>query len=118
MTPYLQDILSQPAALRTALENYSTSTLEQIKLADFDRVILSGMGSSYNAAYPALIELAQQPVPVQLVNAAELLHSLSGMIGPRSLLWLNSQSGRSAELVHLLERIQACAPGLFADIRQ
>ena len=110
MNPYIEDILSQPAALRGALDSYSPSALENIRLADFDRVVLSGMGSSCYAAYPALIELSRQTVPVQLVNAAELLHSLSGMIGRRSLLWLNSQSGRSAEPVHLLEQIQPTPP--------
>jgi glucosamine--fructose-6-phosphate aminotransferase (isomerizing) len=110
LNPYIEDILSQPAALRTALEKHSFVMLEEIQLANFDRVIISGMGSSCFAAYPALIELAKQPVPVQLVNAAELLHSFHGVIGDRSLLWLNSQSGRSAELVHLLERISARPP--------
>ena len=110
MNPYIQDILSQPVALRHALENFSTAELKNLNLADFDRIILSGMGSSYNAAYPALIELSKQPIPVQLVNAAELLHSLSGMISTHSLLWLNSQSGRSAELIHLLERIKSSPP--------
>src|SRR6266498_1194243 len=107
MNPYIRDILSQPAILRTALDKYSKEALEKIQLADFDRIILSGMGSSYNAAYPAFIELSKQSLPVQLINAAELLYSLRGMIGTRSLLWLNSQSGRSAELVHLLERIKS-----------
>lgn len=110
MNPYIEDILSQPAALREALTQYSKSVLEKIHLADFDRIIMSGMGSSCYAAYPAFIELSKQSVPVQLVNAAELLHSLSGMISSRSLLWLNSQSGRSAELVHLLEHIQSRPP--------
>lgn len=113
MNLYLQDILSQPATLRNALERYSIPALESINLENFDRMILSGMGSSFYAAYPALIELSKQPVPVQLVNAAELLHSLSGMIGMRSLLWLNSQSGRSAELVNLLERIKPTPPALL-----
>jgi glucosamine--fructose-6-phosphate aminotransferase (isomerizing) len=105
MNQYIQDILSQPTALRDALEKYPASALEKIKLSDFDRVIISGMGSSYNSAYPAFIELSKQPVPVQLVNAAELLHSFIGTISPRTLLWLNSQSGRSAEPVRLLERL-------------
>lgn len=105
MNQYIQDILSQPAALRDALDKYSTSALEKTKLSDFDRVIISGMGSSYNAAYPAFIELSKQPVPVQLVNAAELLHSFAETISPRTLLWLNSQSGRSAEPVRLLEKL-------------
>ena len=107
MNPYIKNILSQPAALRAALTNYSSSALENIDVTTYDRIILSGMGSSCYAAYPALIELSRQSVPVQLVNAAELLHSLDGMIGPHTLLWLNSQSGRSAELVHLLDRIQS-----------
>jgi glucosamine--fructose-6-phosphate aminotransferase (isomerizing) len=68
------------------------------------------MGSSCYAAYPALIELSKQSVPVQLVNAAELLHSLHGTVGSRTLLWLNSQSGQSAEPVHLLERITQHPP--------
>ena len=110
VNPYIDDILAQPSALRTSLDRFQEAALQTIKLSDFDRVIISGMGSSYYAAYPALIELSSPAVPVQLVNAAELLHSLSGMIGPRSLLWLNSQSGRSAELVNLLEQIQAFPP--------
>jgi len=110
MNPYISDILSQPKTLRSALAGYSKADLQNVQLSDFDRIILSGMGSSLNAAYPALIELSKQSVPVQLVNAAELLHSLAGMIRTRSLLWLNSQSGRSAELVHLLERIKSAPP--------
>jgi glucosamine--fructose-6-phosphate aminotransferase (isomerizing) len=110
MTPYIEDILSQPAALRRALEPNSLSPLDEIDLTQFDRIIISGMGSSYYAAYPALIELAKQGTPVQLVNGAELLHSLSEMITTRTLLWLNSQSGRSAELVHLLEHTQSRPP--------
>ena len=106
MNPYIKDILSQPEALDAAVKNYSASALKNIDLADFDRVIISGMGSSYYAAYPALVELSGPSVPVQFVNAAELLHCLYTMIGARSLLWLNSQSGRSAELVSLLERIK------------
>jgi glucosamine--fructose-6-phosphate aminotransferase (isomerizing) len=110
VNPYIRDILAQPAALREALRNYSASALDEIDLAAFDRILLSGMGSSCYAAYPALIQLSSQPVPVQVVNAAELLHSLRGMIASRSLLWLNSQSGRSAELVHLLGQIDSHPP--------
>lgn len=114
MNPYIADILSQPSALRAALEKLSPQKLADVRARlhanEFDRIILTGMGSSYNACYPALLQLCTQSVPVQLVNASELLHSLSGMIGTRSLLWMCSQSGRSAELVHLLERIQPTPP--------
>ena len=116
MNPYIQDILAQPEALHAAVKNYSSAALEGIQLSDFDRVIISGMGSSYYAAYPALVELSRQSVPVQLVNAAELLHSLSGLIGTRTLLWLNSQSGRSVELVNLLEQIKQEPPARLLAI--
>jgi fructoselysine-6-P-deglycase FrlB-like protein len=75
--PYIADILAQPAASREALRNYSPGRLhiihERLQRGDFDRILLSGMGSSYNAAYPALIQLSSQPIPVQLINAAEIL---------------------------------------------
>ena len=113
LNSYIRDILSQPSALRTALEKVSLAALQEINLADIDRIIISGMGSSFSAAYPAQIELSRQLTPVQLVNAAELLHSLRSTSGTRTLLWLNSQSGRSAELVHLLEHIESQPPALL-----
>jgi glucosamine--fructose-6-phosphate aminotransferase (isomerizing) len=109
MNPYIADLLAQPSALRELLRNYMGSALEELhedlKHGKFDRIIVTGMGSSLNAAYPAVIRLCRQPVPVQYVNAAELLHFMPDMIGSRSLLWMNSQSGRSAEIVHLLDHL-------------
>ena len=114
MNPYISDILAQPDALRRAVNKFSAQPLDSIcqllKDGEFDRIIVTGMGSSHNASYPAYLQLAKLPVPVMLVNAAELLHYLSGQIGARTFLWINSQSGRSAELMHLLERIKATPP--------
>jgi fructoselysine-6-P-deglycase FrlB-like protein len=56
MNPYISDILSQPITLRAALDHYSKAALSRIDLAEFDRLILSGMGSSFNAAYPAYVK--------------------------------------------------------------
>ena len=110
MNPYISDILSQPAVLRAAVENFSVSSLApiavRIQKGEFDRLIITGMGASYNAAYPAYIQLSELPIPTLHINAAELVHYLSGLIEPRTLLWINSQSGRSAEILHLLERIK------------
>jgi glucosamine--fructose-6-phosphate aminotransferase (isomerizing) len=114
MNPYISDILSQPAALRNAVENFSASSLTQIteciQRGEFDRIIITGMGASFNAAYPAYIRLANLPVPVLHIGTAELVHYLSGLVGPRTLLWINSQSGRSAEPLHLIERLQSTHP--------
>ena len=114
MNPYIVDILSQPAALRNAVNNFSLDLLANIpprlEAGEFDRIVVTGMGASYNAAYPAYIRLSKLPIPVLHVNAAELVHYLGGSVGPRTLLWINSQSGRSAELLHLLERIASTPP--------
>ena len=114
MNPYLADILAQPAALRAAVKAFSPEQLQplkdQLQNGDFDRLIISGMGSSFNAAYPAFVSLTRLPVPVILLNTAELLHSLRAAISPKTLLWLNSQSGRSAELVNLVESIENSQP--------
>jgi hypothetical protein len=60
MNPNVSIILSQPLALRDALNNYSVSTLAGINTSDFDCILVSGMGLSYNAAYPVLIQLSTQ----------------------------------------------------------
>lgn len=109
--PYIQDILAQPEALQRALENFDEDLLAVLrgKLVrnEFDRILITGMGASYNAAYPAYLHLINLGLPVMLVNAAELLHYSSDLISGSSLLWLNSQSGRSIELVRLFDRIKA-----------
>jgi glucosamine--fructose-6-phosphate aminotransferase (isomerizing) len=114
MNPYISDILSQPAALRKAAENFSATALipikKRIQNGEFDSIVVTGMGASYNAVYPALIQLSGLPIPVLHVNTAELLHYLGGLIGPRTMLWINSQSGRSAEVLHLLQRIETTPP--------
>jgi len=114
MNPYISDILAQPDALRKTVNNFSLHSLVSIRKrlnnGDFDRIIITGMGASYNAAYPAYLELCRQSVPVMLLNAAELIHYMDQVIGTRTLLWANSQSGRSVELLRLLERIESTPP--------
>lgn len=114
MNPYIYDILSQPEALRAALEHYPAEKIEPLRVrlqaGDFDRIVLTGMGSSFNAAYPAWLRLAVLPIPTLFLNAAELLHYGQNLIGLRSLLWMNSQSGRSVEVVRLLESLEDRRP--------
>lgn len=114
MNPYIRDILSQPDALREAINHFSPVPLSPLiqrgRQNEFDRILITGMGASYNAAYPAFLGLTSQPLPVMLANAAELLHYSSGLIENRTLLWMNSQSGRSVELVRLIERTQVTPP--------
>ena len=76
----------------------------------YDRIVLSGMGSSYYAAYPAWLELVNRGLPAWSVTAAELLHGASSLVTKETLVWLTSQSGASAEVVALLKTMAGSRP--------
>lgn len=105
--PYILDILSQPTSLQTALEHFDAAPLAPLAAAiqrgDFDRLVLTGMGASLYASYPAWLTLAAAGLPVMWVDTAELIHHVPGLITPRTLLWLFSQSGKSAEIISALD---------------
>ena len=65
------------------------------------------MGSSYDACYPAIVELARAGVPAVQVDAAELLHFRSAILRPGTTLLVVSQSGESAETVRLVRDLVA-----------
>lgn len=104
--PYVRDILSQPAALESALQAFDATALKdvsaQLKAGAYERVVLTGMGASYHSGYPAWLMLSQGSVPVLWVDAAELIHHARNLVTPRTLLWMTSQSGRSAEITAAL----------------
>jgi glucosamine--fructose-6-phosphate aminotransferase (isomerizing) len=104
---YVQDILSQPDALRTALERFDPVLLTPAtqRLADgaYDRIIITGMGASLYGAYPAWLLLTRASIPALLVDGSELLHYTRTLLSERTLLWVLSQSGLSAEIVALLK---------------
>lgn len=103
---FLKDILAQPDALRHALGKLDFSPLEPLAWAlhrgEIDRVVLTGMGASYYALYTAWLHLAAAGHPAIWVDCAELVHHTPALIGPRTLVLVASQSGRSAEIVALL----------------
>lgn len=112
---YIQDILSQPAALRKALEHFDPHRLMPIAqgLASrvYDRIIITGMGASLYAAYPAWLELTRASIPSLLVDGSELLHYARSLLNERTLLWVLSQSGLSAEVVALLDELDSSPVG-------
>jgi glucosamine--fructose-6-phosphate aminotransferase (isomerizing) len=64
--------------------------------------VFTGMGSSYDACYPAVNDLAGRGVPSVLVDTAELLHFRRAILNPHTLVIIVSQSGESAEIVKLV----------------
>lgn len=114
-SPFLQDIQSQPEALATLLDSPVTSAVDGLNVAGFNRIVLTGMGASHNAAYPAWTDLVAAGVPAWWVSTDELLPISSGLIDARTLVVLTSQSGRSAETVELI-RVLRDQPGRRATV--
>lgn len=118
MSNYLTDIFAQPETLKQAVSSYPQHQVEEIakrlRNNEFDRILLSGMGASLNAAIPAAYALSGLPIPVLTINTAELLNYQLGQITEKTFLWLHSQSGESVELVNLVEALQAKRPALLA----
>lgn len=68
-------------------------------------IVLTGMGSSFDAAEALASRLCCRGLIALAVNAAELLHFRLAMLRPGSMVMAISQSGESAELVQLAERL-------------
>lgn len=107
MTHFLRDILRQPKELRWTLEYVTGAGSGAIgKAAAATRsaraVYLSGIGSSWHAAVNVAPMFQEAARPVQLVEASELL--LFGELPPESAMIVISRSGRSIEIVQLVEK--------------
>lgn len=111
---YLADILSQPDALAAVLDDPPVAgpTLAAADIADVDRIVLTGMGASHYATYPAWLRLVQCGFRAWWVETSELLHYGLPLITPDTVLWCTSQSGRSAETLALLDHIRPHRPKL------
>ncbi len=104
----LEDILAQPTLLAAALTGHlaADGPLEAAaaSLRAARQIVLTGMGSSFFACYPAYLALLDAGMPASWVELSELLHFAPGAIGPDTALVLVSQSGETVEMIRLLER--------------
>jgi glucosamine--fructose-6-phosphate aminotransferase (isomerizing) len=105
---YFRDIHDQPCAMERSVAGFAENPglLEigkHLREGRYRHVVLTGMGSSFHALHPILIELAELGLPVTLVETSELVHYRSRSLSEEALTILVSQSGRSAETVRLLE---------------
>ncbi len=102
---YERDMRDQPAALEANASQPLPSAIACLDLSRFDRIILTGMGSSDYATIPFELTLARLGLPVWRIQTSRLLEMLQ-LITPRTLLWMTSQSGRSGETIALIARLQ------------
>jgi glutamine---fructose-6-phosphate transaminase (isomerizing) len=112
--PYITDIQHQDEALQAALDGFQEAPVrslhKELQAGRFDRIVLTGMGSSSFATYPAWLEMVQHNLPAWYVDTDELLSYAANLITPRTLLWITSQSGRTVEVEVLLERLNGKRP--------
>jgi glutamine---fructose-6-phosphate transaminase (isomerizing) len=111
--PYLQDILDQPRALQTTLKAFSelddsafNTIFSRLRSGKFQRIVLTGMGSSFHVFHPIFLALIEQGLQVQMIETSELIHYAGRLLEPSTLIIAVSQSGRSVEMIQLLERVQ------------
>jgi glutamine---fructose-6-phosphate transaminase (isomerizing) len=108
---YFRDVLDQPRALReTHARLASSPALEALaaRLAGgaIRRVVLTGMGSSYHGLAPLHLRLLGAGHASAMVESSELLYYQEALLAEGTLLVLQSQSGRSAEIVRLLDVVR------------
>jgi len=112
--PYLHDILDQPRALEATLRSLAASpSLADIARrlcgGELKRVVLTGMGSSHHGLAPLHLRLVEAGLAPLTVESSELLHYQERLLAEGTLLVLVSQSGRSAEILRLLEAVRGRA---------
>ena len=112
--PLLGEIGRQGAAIRGAAAalGHQADAIRAIAGDRPDgRIVLTGMGSSLAAGHALVATLGRAGIPVDLVNAAELLHFGLPTLDARTTLVVVSQSGRSVEVVRILDALPGGAGG-------
>jgi glutamine---fructose-6-phosphate transaminase (isomerizing) len=114
---YVNDLLHQPDALRAtvaALDGLqlgkSRRFAERLSANGLRRIMLTGMGSSYYALYPLLWQLIDHGIQAQMLETSELIHFGQMLLSKETLVVAVSQSGRSVEMLQLLELAHGTVP--------
>lgn len=105
---YLNDILDQPRAIRATWEALQSSTAldrvsELLAKKRFERLVLTGMGSSYFGLHPLALEVAERGWTPVMLETSELVHYYPELLNGSTLVIAVSQSGQSAETLRLLK---------------
>lgn len=114
-THLLNEILEQPDVLRRVYTEYVLKDNEALKeashlLSNKSPIHMTGMVTSqYGALQAASILNCSNKLSI-VHNASELLHYHLPSLQPRSCLIAISQSGESAEIVHLLKALNGRLP--------
>lgn len=112
MNKFLEEIQEQPEALKQTFCYYRSEEGKKSfktvcalwKSGEYDRIVFTGMGSSYFISQAAATMISSASIPASAINAGELLHFQSPSLTERTLLIAVSQSGESYEVIELLKK--------------
>ena len=111
MNSYLREAVHQGEALKECLDFYKDNKnnplIEVVDLFHknkFKKIIITGMGSSYYAAFSVMGLLNENDIPCIVLNSFELSRYQMGLVTPDTLVIAISQSGKSAEVLELVEK--------------
>ena len=112
MMHFVQDILRQPEELQRVIEllggELSTSLQRAAQIIKrSSHVYHTGIGATWNAAIGAGALFHREGRPVYLLDASELLYATR--IPAESVVIILARSGRSAEILQLLEKARVAA---------
>jgi len=111
MTKLMEEIAQQPVALAGVRKYYASlgaipiKPLKKLVTTWPPTVVFTGMGSSLFAAQPAQAFLTSLGIRASVWETAELLHHHLKILRPDTLLVIVSQSGETAEITGLLDRL-------------
>ena len=110
MPGILDEIQEQPDALHRTLDAVGPELAslapfaEKLKQGALRRVLFTGMGGSFHPATPPLMYLLEHGIDADMMESSELLYHYRSLQNPRTLMVMVSQSGKSVEIVKLLEQ--------------
>jgi glutamine---fructose-6-phosphate transaminase (isomerizing) len=105
---YFRDLIAQPAALEATLAwlrhgNRWSETRRFVTSRKWQRIVLTGMGSSFHVLHPLHLQLIANGVSALMLETSELVHYGAHLCDEDTLLVVVSQSGSSAETLRLLD---------------
>ena len=104
---YLKDLLEQADCLRRTqaleLPGSLRDVAKRLRAPQPPFVVLTGMGSSFHALHPLAVRLVASGLRVAMLETSEFVYYWNALLDPNTIVVVVSQSGRSAEVVRLLE---------------
>jgi len=109
--PFISEANTQGERLVDCLDYYLKEdnedldkVYEMFKKEGYEKIVFSGMGSSYYAPMSVVSYLTSNSIPSIVINAYELANYQMNLLDQNTLLVLVSQSGESAEVIDVLNK--------------